>query len=427
MRVRARAGSAAAALGAVAFFAGTGAAGEATPQAQPAAIKAPTPVLAMMFDGPPTLFRVRPETLQRVSRPVPMGGGPGLSAFSPDRTMLALGGGSGATLRLVDLRRMQRVGGFLHLGGRGFVTALSWPERGRILALVQGESPRVVIFDPEQRRVVSVRPMAGAISALHPFAGGFVVLVAPADRIGPASLALVSRDGVIRSIPLASVRAGGERFDDGGEPGMRNLRPGLAVDPAGHRAFVVSPGERVTEIDLRTLAVSEHKTSRPRSLFGRLRAWIEPTAQAKSIEGQVRGARWYGGRLIVSGTDYHGLRDNRLVATSQGVKAIDVDEWSVRTLDDTASWFSVVAGRLLVYGAPYGSQTGTGLDAYDASGKLAFLLFGTRHVAYVQTAGRYAYVSTRNSSRHEIVDVASGRVLRTVRTKGPLTLLSSIS
>lgn len=423
--MRLRAGSAAAVAGAAAFLAGSGAAGEATPRAHVAAEKAPAPVLAMMFHGPPTLFRVRPETLQRVSRRVPMGGGPGLTALSPERSMLAIGGGADATLRFVDLRRMRRVGGFYRLGGRGFVTALSWPAPRRILALVQGEAPRLVVYDPVRRRVVSVRAIGGAISAVNPLAGGFVVLVAPADGIGQASLAVVARDGGVRSTPLRNVRAGGERFDDGtGTPGVRNLRPGLAVDPEGRRAFVVSPGDRVTEVDLRTLSAVEHTATRSISLFGRLRNWLEPAAQAKSMEGAFRDARWFAGRLVVAGTDYHGLRDNRLVATSHGVKAIDVDDWSVKTIDEAASWFSVVAGRLLVYGAPYGSRTGTGLDAYDASGGLAFSLFGNRHVPYVQMAGRYAYVSTRNSSRHEIVDVVSGRVLRTVRTNGPLTLLT---
>jgi hypothetical protein len=414
MRVRVRAGLAAAALGACAFVAGAGAAGEAAPRA-PAAAREPAPVLAMLWHGPPTLFRVRPDTLQRVSRPVPMAGGAGFTAFSPSGSMVAIGGGSAATLRLVDLRRMRRVSGFVPLGGRGFVTALSWPAPRRILALVQGEEARLVVFDPARRQTLSVRRLEGAISAVEVVAGGFVVLVAPVDRIGPARLARVDAYGVLRWARLPSVRAGGERFDDGtGTPGLRNLRPGLAVDPTGRRAFVVSPGDRVTEVDLRTLAVSEHLAS------------FAPAAHAKSIEGQFREARWFAGRLVVAGTDYDGLRDNRLVATSQGVKTIDVDDWSVRTLDAAASSFSIVAGRLLVYGAPYGSSTGTGLDAYDRAGKLVFSLFGDRHVAYVQTEGRYAYLSTANSSRHEIVDVAVGRMLRTVRTKGPLTLLSSV-
>jgi DNA-binding beta-propeller fold protein YncE len=422
MGIQLRACSVAAVLGAATVLAGSGAARDATSATQAAAAAAP--VLAMTWDGPPTLFRVRPDTLQRVSRRVRMGGGAGLTALSPDRSMLVVGGGTGATLRLVDLRRMRRLGGFLELGGAGFVTGLSWPAPGRVLALVQDRSPRLVTFDPLARRVVAVRELGGAISEVDSYAGGFVALVVPPNRIGQAALAVVDRDGGLRSVPLRNVRAGGERFDDGtGVPGIRNLRPGLAVDPDGRRAFVVSPGDRVTEVDLRTLAVSEHTATRRASLLGRLRAWLEPTAQAKTMEGVIVGAHWFAGRIVVAATEYHGVRDNRLQATSDGVKTIDVGDWRLRTLDESAAGFSVVAGRLLVYGAPYGARAGTGLDAYDRSGGLAFSLFGDRHVAYVQTAGRYAYVSTQNSSRHEIVDVASGRVLRTVRTKAPLTLL----
>lgn len=393
-------------------------------QAQPSASRSAA-VLAISFEGPPKLMRVRPDTLARVSRAVPLGGGAGLAVISPDGSTLVLGSWQTPTLRFVDVRRMRRLGGWHRLDAQGALTAIAWPRRDRLLAVLQSQSGAdVAVVNPHNRNVLSVSPLGGAISAFRQSGRLLVFVVAPPNRIGPARLAVVGADGEVRSVRLPNVEAGGERFDDGTDtPAFRERRPGLAVDGRRARAYVVPPGDRVVEVDLATLAVREHETATRISLLGRLRDWLEPTAQAKSIIGPSRHATWFAGRLVVAGIDYHGFEGGRLRATTLGVKSIDTEDWSVETLDAAASAFSIVAGRLLLYGGPYDSRTGVGLDAYDQSGRRVFALFGDRHVGYVQTAGRYAYVSSENSTRHEIVDVVSGRVIRTVRTRGPLTLL----
>ena len=178
-------------------------------------------------------------------------------------------------------------------------------------------------------------------------------------------------------------------------------------------------------VDLATLRVSDHALSQPISLLGRLRNWLDPPAHAKSIAGPTRYAAWYAGQLVVGGTDYHGLRDGRVEATTHGVKLIDTANWTIKSLDENAGAFSVVANRLLLYGGLYNTRKGVGLDAYDRSGRRVFSLFGDSLVGYVQTAGRYAIVSEQNSTLHRVVDVASGRVLKTIRTREPTTILSA--
>ena len=381
--------------------------------------------LAVRYDGPPRLLRLSIPSFKPVSRSVQVGGAATIAALSPDRSAIALGGGSAPYLRFVDLKAMKRVAR-LDVRGAGFVSAIAWPRRDRILALIQGEPSRVAVIDPEARTVLRVRALGGSVSAFHKLANRLVFLLAPAHGIGPARLAVVDAEGEIGSAPLPGVRAGGERYDDGTEtPAFREIRPGLALDRKGRRAFVVPPGNRVLEIDLATLRVEEHALSQPISLLGRLRDWLEPAAQAKSIEGPTRFAAWYGGDLVVSAVDYHGLRDNRVHVTNHGVRLVDTDDLSVRTLDKDAGSFAVVAGRLLLYGGAYGSRTGVGLDGHDRAGKRVFALFGDRHIGYVQSAGRYAIVSEENSTLHRVVDVPTGRVVKTARTKGPTTILSN--
>jgi hypothetical protein len=274
--------------------------------------------------------------------------------------------------------------------------------------------------------VLRVRSVGGSVSAFHGLADRLVFLLAPVQGIGPARLAVLDADGKAESVPLPGVRAGGERYDDGTDtPGFREIRPGLAIDRQGGRAFVVPPGNRVLEVDLASLRVEEHTLTQPISLLGRFRDWLEPAALAKSIEGPSRYAIWYAGQILVAGVDYHGLRGDRLDVTSHGVKAIDTRNWSVRTLDENAGSFRVVGGRLLLYGGPYNSRTGVGLDGYDRAGRRVFSLFGNRHVFAEAATSRYAVVSEQNSTLHRVVDVAAGRVVKTARTLGPTTILSN--
>jgi hypothetical protein len=164
-----------------------------------------------------------------------------------------------------------------------------------------------------------------------------VLLLAPVDTIGAATLAVAAPGGV-RTVPLP--------LDAGTDP-PAVAQPGLAVSPDGSRAVVVPGGSRVLDVDLRTLAVAERELSEPVSLLGRLRAWLEPQALAKGpLEGPVRSAAWLpGDRIAVAGWDYRQVGDRAMVSEAAGVRLIDTRDWSVRTLAEGAT--AVAARRRL--------------------------------------------------------------------------------
>jgi hypothetical protein len=110
-----------------------------------------------------------------------------------------------------------------------------------------------------------------------------------------------------------------------------------------------------------------------------------------------------------------------------GVRLIDVRSWSVRTLAGGAGAAAVAGERLLAYGGTQGpgGLRGIGLRGFGHDGRERFHLFGDRFVAVATALGRYAYVSeqSQNETTIEIVDLASGRVVRTVRKNAYVELL----
>ena len=67
---------------------------------------------------------------------------------------------------------------------------------------------------------------------------------------------------------------------------------------------------------------------------------------------------------------------------------------------------------------------GDALRGYGLDGRPRFELLQGHDTGYVQTAGRYAYVGSGNSTRFTVVDTQAGRVLRTVTTRKQLVILS---
>ena len=79
------------------------------------------------------------------------------------------------------------------------------------------------------------------------------------------------------------------------------------------------------------------------------------------------------------------------------------------TLDSAAAWVTRV-------GTPCSASGGSALRGYRLDGTLRFELLAGEDSGYVQTAGRYAYVGSGNSTRFVVVDTVAGQVLGTVRT-----------
>jgi hypothetical protein len=255
------------------------------------------------------------------------------------------------------------------------------------------------------------------------------VLLSPLRGIGPAALAVVDRSGTLRTADLGRIEVGTEPFDPERISVIHLAHPGLAVDPDSGRAFVVGAVPPVAEIDLATLAVRYHDLTRPSSFLARLRSGLEPTAQAKGApDGPVRSARWLGdGMLAVWGYDSHGSvigNDIQWSATPAGLSLVDTRDWSIRTVDPTASEAVPAGPDLLTWSSLWDSQarktSGTGLSVYDRGGNRRFHLFGERPVPYAAPSGSRALVAFLSSTAsYAVIDLASGRVLRTEKRAAP--------
>jgi hypothetical protein len=202
-------------------------------------------------------------------------------------------------------------------------------------------------------------------------------------------------------VPLDAVSAGRERppadpaDEDAATVVLRS--PGLAVDRAGNRAFIVGEGEPVAEVDLASGAVSYHPLA--------LRV---PARAAKSISGPTLSAEWLGnGLLAVTGTIYGGIDESThlIRQTPVGLRIVDTGTWSVRTSDPAVSWI-VRSGPWLV-----ATPNGGGLRWFDLHGTPRGQLFGTRRVGDRALLGSRMLVRAGAEPRTLLVDLAAGRVV----------------
>jgi hypothetical protein len=395
-----------AALAIVALVAGEG-------RSPPVAARAAAPLLAV-DDG--WLVRLDPRSLR------PLGGGrvrlrEPIEGWTRRGSHLAVVNGS--KLRLFDVERMREIWE-LDTGARGSVAAIAWPRPDRVWVVRASPgccatgTTGVVAVDTVKRRVVVLRTLASGLTRAAATPDGVVLLLAPSSTIGPATLATVDGDGGVERDLLDGVSAGLQPTE--GVPFiLRTRQPGLAVDAARRRAYVLSSRPQVVEVDLRTSRATYHRLSPHRSLLERLRDLLEPPADAQGEVGPVRTARWLQPALIaVSGLDSHvrwrsgGIVDR--VLRPAGLQVIDVRRWEVRTLDERASGFRTADGLIVT--------AGDGLAVYE--GGEALRLLEGRSLELLGAAGSLAYV--REGRRLHVVDLVAGRILTTVE-RPPLLLL----
>ena len=358
-------------------------------------------------------------------------------SFAPHRSLLALAPhehGVLRSLRIVDVRRM-RVAGEVPLGG-GAAGQLAWLAPARVLMVQEiccEERQRLVAVDLARRRVAARRSLGGSVQRVGRTPRELVLLVSPAGEVGPARLVVADRRGAVRSVRLDRIAAG-VRLLPGGDFRVEKSVPGLAVDPKGRRAFVVSPG-LVAEVDLVSLAVSYHEPKPSTSALSRLLDWLDPPAYAKGASGPTRSAVWLGGGLLaVAGTDEdfvedaRGEQQNRIRAA--GLSLIDTRSWSVRTIDDGATDVHVAGDLLLATGSSFDPATGDGesigLTAYGLDGRRRFALFEGREVWVRHVHGGRAYIDLPLQrppwSSLRVVDIDAGRAVHAKRS-GPLPWL----
>lgn len=354
------------------------------------------------------LARLDAHTLRPVGRRLDIGRPPvALVARSPDRRTIALGHGSIAELRFVDARSLRSTGR-LRLSGPTFapgtVRQVVWPTANRLIALRAGTDPAVLVIDLRARRILEQKPLDGETFGAIAVKGRLVALLAPGRAIGPARLAVVESDGSVGMVDLPGVAAGFTPARDEREAG-RQASPGVAVDSTGTRAAVVTP-DTVLVVDLDGLAVTRVHRLEVRA----------PARAGKLIEGWGRGATWIRGDTIaVSGWRYS-VEGERMVQSTIGVELFDLASGRARALDPTATRATIAGGTLLAFG-------GSALRGYDLDGTLRFELLQGQDTGYVQTAGRFVYVGSDNSTRFSVVDARAGRVVGTARTPNPTVVL----
>jgi hypothetical protein len=381
--------------------------------------------------------RVDPVTLGTLpGRRVPPAGHNFGWSFSPDRSQLAIGSDAPrAELRLIDLKRM-RVLGDVKVAAEGSVFASTWAGAQRVLVIVISPGccglgdTTVTGVDPSTRRVLWRRALGGSLQAGARFHRSLVLVLGPRGRrIGGSRLVIVNAEGRVGSARLDEIRSGlGGSSTTGPDKLVTDIwNPGLAIDPAGARAFVVQAGAPIAEVDLRTLQVRSHTLAEPISLLGRLHNWLEPKADAKADEGPTRQALWLGrGLLAVTGYDGHASLDaqGRQAAweTPAGLTLIDTRHWRARKLQSGVTDAALIDGTLFAWSLAWDSRTGkfagNGLSGYALDGSRRFHLYGHDPISGVQPLGSRVLVGGCSGSRlfrqAALIDARSGHELRRV-------------
>ncbi len=300
------------------------------------------------------------------------------------------------------------------------VGPLTWLHPGRLLAVVRrSNDTEIVLIDPAARRVLRREPLPSGSWATARTRDELVVLLGTDDSFAPARIAVVDAEAKLRMATVERVLAGTVVDEQGEDLHAQTISPGLAIDPDGRRAFLVPASGPIAEVDLQTLDVGYHELDRP-SLFGRFLRWLEPVAEAKAIEGPVRNARWLGdGILAVSGMDYSIASDARgeliEIGRPAGLSLIDMHSWTTRMLSREASSLTTAPGMVIASGGGWNGQDvyGPGLLAFGLDGNEMWRLHSGKQ-SWIDAAGSVGYVYPAPGIA-EVVDLATGRVLRTIK------------
>jgi hypothetical protein len=307
----------------------------------------------------------------------------------------------------------------------GQIGALAWIARRRMLALEEGsgETQRLLAIDLNTQRIATRRPLRGSVMQLARTPKELVLLLAPPRSIGPARVAVADGHGRVRFARVGQILVGSKLLGAGSNYRVDARSPGFAVDPQGHRAFVVGQ-QLAAEVDLRSLAVSYHTLGRRPSLLARLWNWLEPAAAAKRVSGYDRRAQWLGADLIaLSGTDSAGNGGYQ----PAGLATIDTRDWSVSVIDRGATSFAVAGDLLLATGAEMGT-TPIGLVAYGYDGTRRFQLLEGEHAWLAQIYDGRAYVGIAGGAQPlRIVDLPTGQIVGTRQEPLPWLLLGAAS
>jgi hypothetical protein len=318
--------------------------------------------------------------------------------YSPDRRIAAFGTPDCVIAR-VDLTRLRELSPVRVTGGCDtepgpsyVVTVLSWLSPDRIAvtaAFDKGMHPtpsRVGVVNLRSGRARFTR-VGFEIDSASRARGGAVVLGQSERGRSPARLVSVDRAGRIKAttlsaIPVRSIAVPGPRV------------PGLAVDLAHRRAFVLPATGPVGVVHLTSMRV-HYRRPQPPGLDADLRPSTPPAGpgDAPPRAGYLRDARWIGdGRLAISGWDMN--RNGGF--TPAGLRIINTNDWSAQIIDRRPDGFDFSQGVLRVSTVAYNKRTryyeGHQLVAFDPHGDLRYKLgkVRSRHVEPVPRPFNYA-------------------------------------
>ena len=384
--------------------------------AQAAVAPAPSTLVAVDWASRPsqqTLVELDAVTLEpSAAPPVPVTGMTNWK-LSPKGDEVAFGAQQRGPIRIVDLRSMTLVHEVR--AGVGWSEVRAWPRADRLLAVSSVEPATFVVVDPAAGRVVRRVRLTAHLVATAPSAGGLVALVAPVGRIGASRLVAVAATGAVRTVALRRISAGLFWRNRAQNPVGRISQPGLVVDIAAGKAYVVSADDLVAAVDLATLRVSYHRPHPPRSFLRRLLDWLEPSAAAKALNGQTRTAAWLGGGKIAEWgwNESWSLKKNGVVTgreTVSGLKLIDTRSWTIRTLDKRSVLVGDAADSFVAINARKNpTPPAWTLTGYTRAGDELFRKPIAR-TANVYRVGPYAYLW--NSPKHvTVLDASTGAVL----------------
>jgi hypothetical protein len=409
--------------------------GDARPLPLRGAPAATSPLLAL-GSGPhgSKLEQLDPSTFTALRSSRPVGWSDGW-VVAPDRTLIAVAThADGAdvadsTVRFADVSTLRWARRGVRLDG--FFRGAIWPRTDTLYALAGdccGSGLTLETVDTVTKKVVARSEIGGAVTTVERTADGLVLLGAPVNELGPATLTVIEPDGRVRSTTLDEIVAGSHFDQSGRDPIGRTREPGVAVDRAHGVAYVVDPGGVVARVRLGDLSVSYHRLGR--SLLARLSAWLTPPAEAKGIAGPTLTARWLGDGLIaVTGTTYSTARKKGgsvvYSTTPGGLRIVDTTDWSERTLDPAADGAVVGDGLLLASGGswrsdsstPTATSSGEGLAAYASDGSLRWRLDPGANLTVLAAYGSRALVQALGPGQApqpiQLVDLDRGRVVRT--------------
>jgi hypothetical protein len=382
------------------------------------------------------LVPVDPQTLQPLE-----GGSLRLGDYVTSRVLsrdgrtLAFGGANDGELLFVDLshpkvERRVTVAPPAGDGSGESVEVIGWPRRTRLVAVATPNRAwwaphpsRLLLVDPEQRRVLRRTPLRGGMITSVSLRDGTVALLGAIKRV--PTLLLVRPDGSTWATNL-------RRLDLGGRDGvtLRGVyyRPERvpAVTTDGERVFVVASDRPIAEILPRTRQVRYHRVLLPRRYLSQPPA-DEPGSGGVNLRFAT-SARWLGhGQLAIGGYDElpswvggfgagHRLLERRL-------QIVDTRSWRrLRTIP--ASSCEPTRGLKLCRASTSGfgpdgkGARGASLVAYDTQWQRLYAKRSPQ-LWWQMSAGRLL-AGAADGSRIAELDPATGRLLHKIKP-APLT------